>query len=73
MTRSRHKRTAFQAEGQQIFVAQRAAERLLARAQTERTAVLSLSRDELATLARHMADVSQIAERYHLAQAHADD
>lgn len=63
--------TAFQREGAQIFHAQRAAERLADRAKTERTAVLSLSRDELAALAQQMAEVSEIAEKYHLERAKA--
>lgn len=64
-------RSSLQQEAAQIFNARRAAERLLARTSTERAAVLSMSRDELAALAQQMADVSAIAERHHLERATA--
>lgn len=60
-----------QSEGTQIFFAQRAAERLLHRTDAERGAVMSMSRDELSTLARQMMAVARIAERHHLERATA--
>lgn len=56
----------FHAEGNRIFFAQRAAERLLARISAEQSAVMSLSRDELSALAQQMVAVCAIAERAHL-------
>jgi uncharacterized protein YdaU (DUF1376 family) len=50
----------------QIFFAKRAAERLLDRTATEHGAVMNMSRDEVAALARQLYDVSSIAETYHL-------
>jgi hypothetical protein len=52
--------------GIRIFTAQRAAERLLARASSEHKATMSLSRDEVKALADQLADVATIAAEYHL-------
>lgn len=62
-------KNALQQEGAKILNAQLAAERLLERGTTERRAVMSLSRDEVLTLARQMLEVSSIAEKHHLARA----
>ena len=71
MARSRQKRTAFQDEGHRIFHAERAAKRLLERIQTERSVVLSISRDELAALAQQTIAVAHIASAYHVERAAA--
>lgn len=67
--RSKPARTAFQTEGNRIFFAERAAERLLERANAEHAAVMAMSRDELSALAQQMLAVVQIAKRDHLARA----
>lgn len=54
-----------------ILHAQIAAERLIERTQSERGAVMSLSRDELRALAEQLRDVSDLASRMHIEKATA--
>lgn len=68
MTNTKH---GTQAEGARILRAQLVARRLRTRVQSERSAALSISRDELASLAHDLEAVATIAERHHLALATA--
>lgn len=70
MAKQRSSRTV-QTDGNRIFFAERAAERLLARTSAEHGAVMNMSRDELAALAQQMLAVAQIAKRHHLERATA--